>query len=287
MYCQGMQPMAPGQMGYGAAPGGAAPAGNPGALGGILVLVAALMILVGVSTRSWFTMEDDGDSMKAGLTGYSICFSSGSYDDYDDSSSSHTTCKNEFFAGRQGTPKDIYAVGYLGFLLGLGSAGCAAIAGIMGLTKKAASIPVVVFAAIAGVALAAHLYYVMRVFTEFHGERHPSLGYSMFLAVVGGIGALVLQLALLGPAGKKMPGGAGMVPTGYYGGGPMQGGMPMPMGGGGMPMQQQQPAPMQQPLAQQFATPQPQAQTCPRCRGALTFVQQYQRWYCQQCQQYV
>ena len=28
-------------------------------------------------------------------------------------------------------------------------------------------------------------------------------------------------------------------------------------------------------------------QTCPRCKGQLTYVQQYNRWYCYTCQQYV
>jgi hypothetical protein len=276
MYCQAMQPMAPGQMGYGAA---SPPAGNPGALGGILVLVAALMILVGVCTRSWFTMNDDGDSMKAGLTGYSICIGSSGYDDYD--SGGGDSCHEEFFAGRMGTPKDIFAAGYLGFLFGIGAAACAAVAGIMGLTRKAASVPVVIFAVIAGVALADQLYYVVRVQSEFHGEIKPSMGYSMFLAVIGGIGALVVQLAVLGPAGRKMRGNTPMMPMGYYGGGP--GPMPMPMGA--MPQPQHQPMPMQQPLAQPSGQ-QSAMQACPRCSGQLQFVAQYQRWYCQQCQQY-
>jgi sporulation protein YlmC with PRC-barrel domain len=36
------------------------------------------------------------------------------------------------------------------------------------------------------------------------------------------------------------------------------------------------------------AGPQQQAaQICPTCRGPLTYVPQYQRWYCYKCQKYV
>jgi len=28
-------------------------------------------------------------------------------------------------------------------------------------------------------------------------------------------------------------------------------------------------------------------QTCPTCKGPLSFIQQYQRWYCYKCQKYV
>jgi len=33
--------------------------------------------------------------------------------------------------------------------------------------------------------------------------------------------------------------------------------------------------------------PPPGAQTCPTCGGSLTYIQQYQRWYCQKCRKYV
>lgn len=32
---------------------------------------------------------------------------------------------------------------------------------------------------------------------------------------------------------------------------------------------------------------QPAAQICPTCKGPLSFIQQYQRWYCYKCQKYV
>jgi len=31
---------------------------------------------------------------------------------------------------------------------------------------------------------------------------------------------------------------------------------------------------------------QPQQMVCPTCRGPLSYIQQYQRWYCYKCQKY-
>ena len=45
--------------------------------------------------------------------------------------------------------------------------------------------------------------------------------------------------------------------------------------------------PTAQPAAAAASTPAPGAsQFCPRCGKPLTFVAQYQRWFCQGCQQY-
>lgn len=32
---------------------------------------------------------------------------------------------------------------------------------------------------------------------------------------------------------------------------------------------------------------QPTQPTCPTCKGPLSYIQQYQRWYCHKCQKYV
>ena len=38
-----------------------------------------------------------------------------------------------------------------------------------------------------------------------------------------------------------------------------------------------------QPIAQ---PQQPQQPVCPTCKGPLSYIQQYQRWYCYKCQKY-
>jgi sporulation protein YlmC with PRC-barrel domain len=42
------------------------------------------------------------------------------------------------------------------------------------------------------------------------------------------------------------------------------------------------PQPTVQPQQSQAQQP-----TCPTCRGPLSYIQQYQRWYCYKCQKYV
>jgi len=44
-----------------------------------------------------------------------------------------------------------------------------------------------------------------------------------------------------------------------------------------------------QPMGAQLAQPTVQAQaqpTCPTCKGPLTWIPQYQRWYCYKCKKY-
>ncbi len=45
------------------------------------------------------------------------------------------------------------------------------------------------------------------------------------------------------------------------------------------------------PAATEPSTPaqaaQPTQPTCPTCKGPLSYIQQYQRWYCHKCQKYV
>jgi len=39
--------------------------------------------------------------------------------------------------------------------------------------------------------------------------------------------------------------------------------------------------------AQPAQAAQPAQPTCPTCKGSLSYIQQYQRWYCYKCQKYV
>jgi len=41
-----------------------------------------------------------------------------------------------------------------------------------------------------------------------------------------------------------------------------------------------------QPMGPQPVAQQPQQPVCPTCRGPLSYIQQYQRWYCYKCQKY-
>jgi sporulation protein YlmC with PRC-barrel domain len=46
-------------------------------------------------------------------------------------------------------------------------------------------------------------------------------------------------------------------------------------------------APASQVAAQPQQAQQAQQPICPTCRGPLSYIQQYQRWYCYKCQKYV
>lgn len=53
------------------------------------------------------------------------------------------------------------------------------------------------------------------------------------------------------------------------------------------PVQQVQPAqPAQTAQPLQAAQPVQQQPLCPNCRGPLTYIPQYKRWYCYKCQKY-
>ena len=42
------------------------------------------------------------------------------------------------------------------------------------------------------------------------------------------------------------------------------------------------------PITQAVAQPEQKTQqVCPTCKGPLSFIQQYQRWYCYKCQKYI
>jgi sporulation protein YlmC with PRC-barrel domain len=42
-----------------------------------------------------------------------------------------------------------------------------------------------------------------------------------------------------------------------------------------------------QPVVQAQQAQQAQQPVCPTCKGPLSYIQQYQRWYCYKCQKYV
>jgi hypothetical protein len=220
------------------------------------MLLAGVLTLVGVFTRGWFTLDKGEFEFGLGLMGSYSC---AKWD-------GEERCEGKRFdTETKGRDKDIHLWRFGGFAGGLGSSVLAILCGVFALTRKPRSAPLVVLYIFVGIAFVFCSAYVFRVMSEMKGEMKPSLGYSFFLTYMGLVGAFVAGLAMIGPAAKKMAGG----------------GMPMPYGG--MPMQQGYP--MQQPMMQQ--QPPMQGQACPRCGGQATFVAQYQRWFCQRCQQYV
>lgn len=279
----------------------------------IVLVVGVLFLLVGSFTKSWITASRGDNSMHFGLRTGEMCES------YEGKSECKTVTYTDEMKHMKG--KDIGMV-----IGGAIAAGWATLAAIMlginaflvfsGKGKKIFGVLGIVFTGIA--------FFGMAIFLACVPEdlsKHASHGYSMFVFILG-IGAAVAGSIM---SFKEVAGGGGamarpMGAPGYgqppmggqpvYGNAPGQSGYGQPMGGapmGGQPGYGQQPMggqPMgqpgygQQPMGgqpqQAYGQPQgapqggPQAAPpCNRCGRPTTFVAQYQRYFCQSCNQYI
>jgi hypothetical protein len=246
-------------------PQGPPAAANPGQTGGILMLVACLALAIGTFTKSWVTASwDEGtESVKMGPLGIEVC-------DRDE-------CESIGWSKIERGDADIKVTAQLSLFAGIASLVCAGIAGIMALSRSAQKIPVGVFVGIFSASAGVMAYFVVRSMSDGKGEISPGPGYSSVLAIGGIMMASIVLKTMLGPLRKPLlaaPAAHGY-PQQPYQGQPMQ----------QQPMQQQ---PYAQPGQQMAPPPPPQqmAQACPRCRGQLQYVAQYQRYFCPACQQY-
>lgn len=169
-------------------------------------------------------------------------------------------------------PGDVATFATLALLAGIGAVAACGAAGGMALSRNTHKIPVVPIQIVLGLASFTMTYFAVRLsMSDDDVQIGPS--YSAFLGIGGVVGAGVVIQQML----KKLVAQAkGMLPAG-----PAMG-YAQPMHG--QPMQGQ---PMQgQPMA---APPMAAAATvaCPRCQGQATFVAQYNRHFCNACQQYV
>jgi hypothetical protein len=267
----------------------AAPA-DPVKSAGIMLCVAAALILVGTVSKSWFAGGDGRFQAKIGPMGVEVCMGSRCMD-----------------GGGRGIDDDVQIFMTWAMLGGFAAAAAAGLFGGMAVAGKKDKVPEPKIAKIAfGVALGGMLGFVIRVLAEGgKGDINPSW------AGVPGIGGVILAYVGMGKlrpflqARTSAPGQGPhqMPPQGQpYGqpyGQPMspQGGQPMnPQGGSPMQYPQNQSSQPMQPQPQlaaphvpppQGAAPQPQQHACPRCGTPLHFVAQYQRWFCPREQQYV
>jgi hypothetical protein len=141
----------------------------------IALWVTAVVILVGLFTKSWFTPERGDGGI--GLTGVEVC--------------RRDHCQTASWDELRRAPRDINVFAWLGLLGGIGAAGFAAAIGGMVASGKAARIPLKVFNAVLGVAAFSTTMFAMRVFGEM--SKDVSFSYSGFLAIGGLIatGAIV------------------------------------------------------------------------------------------------
>ena len=224
---------------------------NPAQTAGIVLLVCAVVMAIGMFTNGWATAREGRDSVNAGLFDIEGC------------GGGH--CQSlgwERGAKRLDIPSDVNTFRNLGMLGGFAALGVIIAAGVMALGRNTAKIPLKAFEIPMGIAGFCLTTFAFRLAMADHDVNFgPS--YSAFLT----IGALIVAGVVLHHKLKPMIAlaqAATVHPT---------------MGQPQQPMQQQ---PMQQqPMQQQNAS------TCSTCGNALQFAEQYQRWYCGSCQQYI
>jgi hypothetical protein len=170
-------------------PPAAPPASSTHVLGGVLMLVSALLILLGLVTKSFVTASREDNSVGIGYLGAEVC------------SDGH--CQS-FDWDQMGSDvkSDIKAVRWLGLIAGVGAIGLAVVAGIFAFQRK--KFPGVVLHSVLGVAAFAFVYFVLRWIAETHGDISPLPGLSFALAFSGVILASVMQATVLrGIAGRR------------------------------------------------------------------------------------
>jgi hypothetical protein len=218
---------------------------NPAQTPAIILGVCALLMAIGVFTKSWVSHSERGADAGIGLLGLKVCGGG--------------QCAS--FGWSEGFMKkadgDIKAFGYLGFITGLAAIGAAGYCAFLAFQRQSHKIPVKIINGVFGAAAFCFTFFLVRLMTsEIGDEAGPS--YSGFLAIGGVVGAGFVLKQMLGPIIAQGPGAAvAAAPGGGY---------------------QAQPGGMPANVA---------AVTCPRCQGQAQYVAQYQRHFCNACQQYV
>jgi hypothetical protein len=293
----------------------------------IVLAVATLFLLIGAFTKSWITAGKGEDgSAHFGLRSAEMCFSF----------EGHSECKSQTYTDemKHMKGKDIGMVLGGAIAAGWGTL-CAIMLGIQaflvfsGKGKKVFGVLGIVFGALAFLGMAIFLACIPEELS-----RHGGHGYSMYVFILGLVGAIagsIMSFKEVGGGVAARPGMPGQ-PMGGYGQPPMAGAQPgygqpgyghVPAGqpggaygqgpgqsGYGQPQGQQQPAgygqapPQQQggyPQQQQSGYAQPQqpqyggapqggpqaAPACNSCGRPTTYVAQYQRYFCQNCNRYL
>jgi hypothetical protein len=142
--------------------------------------VAALLVMIGIFTKSWFTAPRGEGGV--GLTGIEMCRGD--------------TCRSVSWDELKRAPDDIGIFGTLGLLGGLASVGFTAAAIVLALQGKAHKLPLKIMNGVLGLTAFFNTFFFMRVWGEM--GKDVDLGYSGFLAIGGliAIGLVVRQLLL-------------------------------------------------------------------------------------------
>ena len=216
-----------------------------------LLLGVTLPILLSLVMKSWVSGSRQGAEAGIGLTGIEVCLG-GACNDL-----SWATWKLD---------GDVSTFATLSLILGIACLLVAATYGGLALKSLAHKLPspkfVVWLFALTGFVMA---YFAIRVITESPGGLGPgaAMVFGLLGVIAGGVGMRRLGAAALAPAPSVAPAKTQA------------------------PQLDAETAALLAPgPASQPASVMPFGQGCPRCASPLTFVQQYQSWFCERCRQY-
>ncbi len=223
---------------------------------GLVLAGCAIAILIGLLTKSWATGR--AGRIGVGPLGIEACIES--------------LCRSVAW-GEARIATDIRIFAYLSLITGIAAALAAGVFGGLAFTGRRDKLPTYKLGLYPLSAAAfAMAFFALRLIMD---ADEVSAGWSPLFGIGGVItaGIFLRKLRDLWPEGATVPMSWGTAPhhppTGQPPEEPPPDGQPAAYG--------------QSPPA---AAPAPVAQRCPHCSGSLVFVAQYQRWFCERCQQY-
>ncbi len=159
----------------------AAAASNTHVIGGALLLLSALLVSMGLVTKSFVSASHGDSHVDIGYLGAQAC------------EDGH--CRSFDWDELGDVKSDIKAVRWIGLLGGVGAIGVSIVAAIFAFQRK--QFPGAVLHAVLGVAAFAFMYFAIRWIGEGKGDFTPLPGLSFALAFSGVILGSVMQATLL------------------------------------------------------------------------------------------
>jgi len=284
---------------------------KPSPVPSILLFVASAILAFSLFGRGWFTHSDDNFSFSGGPIRSEMCTM------HDDEMECES---NNIFSSLGKGRWDAERLVYMLFVLcGVAGLITSAIAGFLLLSKQRSALALVSLILV-GLSLLLMLLSMFGLSKGSFSLKGISYGFVLyFVGAITGIVSAILAMVRGGgapmamrpgyppgpaygygqppmqgyPPGYGQPGGyapQGYPPAGYPPAGYPPGAQPMAQPPQQQPQQPQQSQQPQQPAPQPAPEAQPgQAQAGPAhpaCGTAMTWVAQYQRWYCTRCNQY-
>ncbi len=269
---------------------------KPSPVPSILLFAATALLLVSLFGRGWYTAAEESFKMAAGPIRSEVCF---------EASGDGMTCESsnilsDLGKGSMSPLRLVHLVFVLTAIAGMITGGIAAIF-LLNKERSALALITLILLGVATLITLGTFFYAMS-----KGGKSSLPSYGFFLYIVGAAASIVGSIMAMrrgSPAPRQ--GGYAYPPQGaQYGYGsppgyPQGPGYPQqapgypPQAPGYPPSQPAYAPPQQAPLAQPVAAPADAREAAPQqagpghtCGASMTWVAQYNRWFCQRCNQY-